>query len=248
MSNVKHTLAQILLQPGGIVQLFQRAASDARLARELDDLDDVSLDDAFAELSAIGDDVDDDEREVQLTAEGIRDDVRLLFADASASEMALVPRIDPLVLDGALEAVSNVFRRTGSERVGWTAAQDVVIDDVVVQRRYDVSLEVARYVGLWSEAAPTEPAPEVHQTVHWAWTTALRVPELFRHVRAIEVQPAIVWLAPQPRNLWGKSRRERWMVRHARSHTLEGPRNGTPPTVVAPSASATPHFHAKERW
>ena len=243
MSYVKN-IVHLLSQPNGIVELFRRASTDEQLAEQLDELDDVSLDEALDKLYAIEGhgDADDDDADVEDTANLIRQSVQLLFVDASSSERSLVEGIDPLVLDGALEAMSNVFRRgsgAGSLLI-WSMSHDVMLDKGMFLSRDNLHLEVARYVGLWREDLPAAPATQVVRAVGWARAAIPRIPELFRHVVAVDVDASSVWLAAQPRSAWQRPRAERWTIRNP-------PLGGTddPATGNRIRESGHPFVHAK---
>lgn len=173
-------------------------------------------------LAALGVDPEEEydaEAEInEAAAAQVRDDVRLLLEYAPLAERELLGDLDALLIDGAVEAVSNVFRTRAREAreagvLTWLKNQEISADQRPLLQKDDLQLTVARYLNLWSTETSDEPADSARRLVTWARRAAVRAPELFRHAKVIDITEERLILVPQPRDLWSKPRRNRWSVR-----------------------------------
>jgi hypothetical protein len=203
-------LIRLLASPAGAKELLQRAQSDEAIAEALDSLDDLLPEQALTLLGAIEDPSDEPDLDEE-AATAVRRDVRSLLENAPRREHVLLSGMDALLIDGTVEALSNLFRRSvRSENGLWWTSNECLLDDTgELASANDLRFEVARYLQLWSDE---EPSDEVPLLVTWSRRAVVRVPQLFRHMRAERTTDTGIFLKLQPPEAWNKARRDRWSL------------------------------------
>jgi hypothetical protein len=195
-----------------VVELIQLAATDREVREALDELDDLNEDDVASVLRALGatEEPSVNEGIDERAASDVRGAIEELCSVAPTAEQVLARGLDPLLLDGAIEGASNIFRHLtrGSDKVWWLWTGDVVLGENEVKPRAEFEEELARYLSLWTD--DDRPAPEVVHLWSWLRRVVVRVGELFRHVEVVSMAGFFVALRPRPRDQWSRSRVERW--------------------------------------